>query len=70
MCSKCEKNNEVRPHYSKDETFAKKNQYHIPLPSGPENIMYGEKVIQVRNDSNQYHYPKGIYSGYVANGEI
>ena len=41
----------------------------IPKMLGPENIVYGDKVINVVNDSRDA-YPKENARNYVANGEI
>lgn len=43
----------------------------VPRAAGPQEIVYGDKVINVRNRSRRYYYPKleGILE-YVANGEI
>ena len=44
----------------------------IPKPLGPERIVYGDKVINLRNhirDGRQVYPPEGAM-GYVANGEI
>lgn len=44
-------------------------QYRIPAPLGPEQIVYGDKVICLRNGTRRITGPdKRI--GYVANGEI
>jgi hypothetical protein len=57
--------------------FAKIRFRQIPKPMGPEEIVYGDKVINVRND-NRDAYPKSREEdgaqfpalNYVANGEI
>ncbi len=43
----------------------------IPRPMGPEGILYGDKVINVRNATRRDYFPKdeGVLE-YVANGEI
>jgi hypothetical protein len=43
----------------------------IPKPAGPQEIVYGDKVINVRNGSRPHYYPdrSGVLE-YVANGEI
>ncbi len=41
----------------------------IPKALGPENIVYGDKVINVVNNIREA-WPKGIARDYVANGEI
>lgn len=40
-----------------------------PRPFGPEGILYGDKVINVRNGSRKA-WPKDDALGYVANGEL
>jgi hypothetical protein len=44
----------------------------IPKPLGPEDIVYGDKVINIRNGwkSGDRVYPKAGALEYVANGEI
>jgi hypothetical protein len=43
----------------------------IPQPGGPQEIVYGDKVINVRNKGRKYFYPKlDECLAYVANGEI
>jgi hypothetical protein len=43
----------------------------IPKPAGPEEIIYGDKVINIRNKTRKHYYPDrpGVLE-YVANGEI
>ena len=43
----------------------------VPRPAGPQEIVYGDKVINVRNKTRRQYYPDidGVL-GYVANGEI
>jgi len=43
----------------------------IPEPGGPQEIVYGDKVINVRNTIKRYFFPKiDDCLEYVANGEI
>lgn len=42
----------------------------IPKPMGREEILYGDKVIQVQNKRRFKVYPKADALEYVANGEI
>lgn len=43
----------------------------IPKPAGPQEIVYGDKVINVRNGARKFYYPDtGDVLEYVANGEI
>lgn len=43
----------------------------VPKPAGPQEIVYGDKVINIRNKTRRQYYPvrPGILE-YVANGEI
>ena len=43
----------------------------VPKPAGPQEIVYGDKVINIRNKTRKHYYPAkpGILE-YVANGEI
>lgn len=42
----------------------------IPKPAGPEGIVYGDKVISVRNQRRKHVWPDVDSQHYVANGEI
>lgn len=43
----------------------------IPQPAGPEEIVYGDKVINVRNKQRKRYWPEtDDVLAYVANGEI
>ncbi len=43
----------------------------IPKPAGPQQVVYGDKVINVRNASRKNYYPPIAEAlEYVANGEI
>jgi hypothetical protein len=41
----------------------------IPKPAGPQGLLWGDKVINVRNNGRRSTYPK-IADAYVANGDI
>ena len=42
-----------------------------PRPAGPQEIVYGDKVINIRNSRRKYYWPKDPTPlEYVANGEI
>ncbi len=43
----------------------------VPRPAGPQEIVYGDKVINVRNRNRRHYYPErdGVLE-HVANGEI
>jgi hypothetical protein len=50
-----------------------KNRYQrkIPRPAGPQEIIYGDKVINVRNKTRRHYHPhRPDVMEYVANGEI
>lgn len=42
----------------------------IPKPMGPEQIVYGDKVINIRNHRREGVYPLEKAQAYLANGEI
>jgi ATP-dependent exoDNAse (exonuclease V) alpha subunit len=42
----------------------------VPKPAGSEEIVYGDKVINLINHWRKYVYPKDDALNYVANGEI
>ena len=43
----------------------------VPKPAGPQEIVYGDKVINLRNKKRKYYYPASDnVMEYVANGEI
>lgn len=42
----------------------------IPKPMGEEQIVYGDKVINIRNHYRKYVWPKEDSCFYIANGEI
>ena len=42
----------------------------IPRPMGSEEILYGDKVIQTKNERRYKVYPRDNASKYVANGEL
>jgi hypothetical protein len=53
--------------------LARKKGYErkIPKPAGPQEIVYGDKVINIRNKTRKYYYPAlSDVLEYVANGEI
>lgn len=41
----------------------------IPKPMGPDSVLYGDKVINTKNDGYRRTYPK-VDGPYLANGEI
>jgi hypothetical protein len=52
------------------ESAKKRWQRKIPKPMGPEEIVYGDKVINVENRRLSDVFPKEDAMRYVANGEI
>jgi hypothetical protein len=49
----------------------KDSNFKLPKPMGPEDIVYGDKVINLVNHRSTYHWPKtSECMSYVANGEI
>jgi hypothetical protein len=50
--------------------FARRERFRkIPKPMGPEQIVYGDKVINVRNHHRKRVYPEENAAFYIANGE-
>jgi hypothetical protein len=51
--------------------FARREKYRmIPKPKGPEQIVYGDKVINIKNHNRRKVYPEEDAEFYIANGEI
>jgi len=46
------------------------NYHNFPKPFGQEEIVYGDKVINLGNHQRNYIYPKEGGLNYIANGEI
>lgn len=69
-----ELNRMIHNHYRSDMLeLARKQGWgrKVPHPGGPQEIVYGDKVINVRNKGRKYFYPKlEDCLAYVANGEI
>jgi hypothetical protein len=43
----------------------------LPKPAGPQEVVYGDKVINIRNGRRRHYYPeRDDVLEYVANGEI
>jgi hypothetical protein len=50
--------------------FARREKFRkIPKPKGPEQIVYGDKVINVHNHHRNRVYPEENAAFYIANGE-
>lgn len=67
-----ELNRALKRRYRSGDLRWAQNRYNWrpPRPLGPEQIVYGDKVMQTRNDSRARAYPAGAGLDYVANGEI
>lgn len=50
--------------------WARERYRRIPKPMGPEGIVYGDKVINIRNNRRKAVFPQDDALQYVANGEI
>lgn len=51
--------------------FGRRSRYRkIPRPMGPEEIVYGDKVICVRNHVRRKVWPEDDAANYIANGEV
>jgi hypothetical protein len=55
---------------SDTKDFATQRWRKIPKPMGREEIIYGDKVINLKNQRRNDVWPKGDALKYVANGEI
>ncbi|MFS0756513.1 AAA family ATPase [Noviherbaspirillum sp. 1P10PC] len=64
-------NRQLQTHYRTFalELSAKSRYRRIPRPMGGQRILWGDKVINVRNKSNRKSWP-ALAQSYVANGEI
>lgn len=63
-------NHIIQQKYRKDYLDLANNTYFIPKRMGPESIVYGDKVICIKNEK-RYAYPKNEDNlNMVANGEI
>lgn len=63
-------NHIIQQKYRKDFLDLANNSYHIPKRMGPESIVYGDKVICIKNEPREA-YPKSNENlNMVANGEI
>ncbi len=67
-----ELNRTIKQRYRAGDLKWAQNRYghRPPKPLGPEQIVYGDKVMQTRNDSRAKSYPTGSGLDYIANGEI
>ena len=51
------------------KTWAETRGAKIPKPAGPQGLLWGDKVINIRNNGRRRTYP-GQDNAYVANGDI
>ncbi|MDE0700178.1 MAG: AAA family ATPase [Acidimicrobiaceae bacterium] len=74
-----ELNRSVHYHFREDLIESARRKFRkTPKPMGPEGIVYGDKVMNVRNHRHPYVWPKEFAKGsefsgpdkFVANGEI
>lgn len=70
-CGSSELNRMIQKHF-RAATIKLANSYRgkIPKPMGNEEIVYGDKIINVINNHRDYVFPKKEALNYVANGEI
>ena len=54
---------------AKARTWAEKRWAKIPKPAGPQGLLWGDKVMNTRNNGRRRTYPKQA-NAYVANGDI
>src|SRR5690606_31866487 len=63
-------NRKIHKQFRKDKVEYARNKYgKIPSPIGLEEIVYGDKVINLMNSRRNEVWPDGSLN-YVANGEI
>jgi hypothetical protein len=52
------------------KAWAEQTRYSkIPKPAGPQGLLWGDKVINIRNNGRRWTYP-AVENAYVANGDI
>ena len=61
-------NRQIHEHFRRDQINYAKSSKRTPDPMGAEQIVYGDKVINVINHKHRVSY--GSRSAYIANGEI
>lgn len=62
--------NGIEKSFWKEDKLIKYKEKKIPKPVGLEQIVYGDKVINLANHGRDYVYPKENALEYIANGEI
>ena len=60
----------IHRHFRAEMVQFAREKYLIPKPMGMEQLVYGDKVINVRNHNRRGVYPTDGASAYIANGEI
>jgi hypothetical protein len=60
----------IHRHFRGEMVQFAREKYLIPKPMGTEQLVYGDKVINVRNHHRSRVYPTDGANCYVANGEI
>ena len=63
-------NRNLHKTYRQEQINFARNNYKIPSPMGSEEIVYGDKVINVYNHHRNKVYPSDGSLNYIANGEI
>lgn len=62
--------NGTKKSFSKDGKLIEYKEKKLPRPVGLEQIVYGDKVLNLRNHNRDYVKPKDSSLTYIANGEI
>jgi len=63
-------NRSIHRHFRSDMVRFAREKYFIPRPMGAEELVYGDKVINVVNHSRKQVWPRDDANAYIANGEI
>lgn len=64
-------NRKMHKRFRQDKiNYARSRYGKIPSPIGLEEIVYGDKIINLRNNKRENVYPKEGSLAYIANGEI
>jgi ATP-dependent exoDNAse (exonuclease V) alpha subunit len=65
---------ELRGSMLRYATGKQRANFRVPRPVGPQQVVYGDKVINISNQQNRYVRPKRLNGtkplAYIANGEI
>jgi len=60
----------IHRHFRSDMLRFAREKYYVPRPMGEEEIVYGDKVINVVNHRRKTVWPSEGANAYIANGEI